>query len=42
MRQEILRNFVVFEIIPSEFAALNCVYQERILAIDTQCVRKQF
>ena len=42
MKKTIAAKFFVFEIIPSEFAALNCLYQERILAIDTQCFRKQF
>ena len=42
MKKKIQTKFFVFEIIPSEFVASNCLYQERILAIDTQCVRKQF
>ena len=42
MKKKIEAKFFVFEIIPSEFVALNCPYQERILAIGTQCVRKQF
>ena len=42
MKKKIERKFFVFEIIPSEFVALNCLCQERILAISTQCVRKQF
>ena len=41
MKQKIQKKFFVFEIIPSEVIALNCLYQERILAIGTQCVRKQ-
>ena len=28
MKQKIARKFFVFEIIPSEFVALNCLYQE--------------
>ena len=28
MRRKIVRNFFVFQIIPSEFVALNCLYQE--------------
>ena len=32
----------VFEIIASEYVALNCLIKKRILAIGTQCVRKQF
>ena len=42
MKKKIQAKFFVLEIIPSEFVALNCLYQERILAIDTQCVRKPF
>ena len=42
MKKKIGKKFFVFKIIPSEFVALNCIYQERILAIGTQCVRKQF
>ena len=40
MKQKIERKFFVFEIIPSEFVALNCLCQERILAIRTQWVKK--
>ena len=42
MKKKIPIKFFVFEKIPSEFVALNCVYQERILTIRPQCVRKQF
>ena len=42
MKKKIEAKFFVFEIIPIDFVALNCLYQERILAIGTQCVRKQF
>ena len=42
MKKQIAAKFFVFEIIPFDFVALNCLYQERILAIDTQCFRKQF
>ena len=42
MKKKIGTKFFVFEIIPSDFVALNCLYQERILAIATHCVRKQF
>ena len=42
MKREIQKKFPLFEIIPSEFVALNSLYQERILAIGPQCVRKQF
>ena len=41
MKKKIQKNFFVFEITPSEFVALNCLHQERILAIRTPCVRKQ-
>ena len=41
MKKKIAKKFFVFQIIPSEFIALNCLYQERRLAIGTQCVRKQ-
>ena len=34
--------FFVFQIIPSDFVALYCLYQGRTVAIGTQCVRKQF
>ena len=40
MKKKIEEKFLFFEIIPSEFVALNSLYQERILAIRTQCVRK--
>ena len=42
MKKKIATKFFLFEIAPSEFVVLNCLYQERILPIDTQCVRKQF
>ena len=42
MKHKIEKKFFLFQIIPSEFVALNGLYQERILAIGTQCVRKQF
>ena len=42
MKKKIERKFFVLEIIPSEFVAVNCLYIERIIAIGTQCVRKQF
>ena len=42
MKKKIQKNFFVFEIIPSEFVALYCLYQGRIVAIGTRCVRKQF
>ena len=42
MKKKVQAMLRVFGIIPSEFVALTCFYQERILAIDTQFVRKQF
>ena len=42
MDKKIEKNFFVFQIIPSDFVALYCLYQVRIVAIGTQCVRKQF
>ena len=42
MKKKIEEKFLFFEIIPSEFVALNCLYQERKLAIGTQWVRKMF
>ena len=42
MKKKTEKKFFVFQIIPSEFVALNSLYQERILANGTQCVRKQF
>ena len=42
MKKKIAAKFFFLEIIPSEFVALNCLDQDRILAIDTQCVRRQF
>ena len=42
MKTKIQKKLLFFEIIPSEFVTLNCLYQERILAIGTQCVRKRF
>ena len=41
MKKKIAKRFLVFEIIPSAFVALNCLYQERILAVSIECVRKQ-
>ena len=42
MKKKIEKKFLLFEIIPSEFLALNCLYQLGIVAIGTQCVTKQF
>ena len=40
MKRQIPKNFFVFRIIPSEFVALYCLYQGRIVAIGTQCVKE--
>ena len=37
MKKKSEKKFFVFQIIPSDFVALYCLYQERILAISTQC-----
>ena len=42
MKKQIAKKFFVFQIIPSDFVALCCLYQGRIVVIGTQCVRKQF
>ena len=41
MKKKIEKKFFVFEVIGSEFTALNVSIKKRILAISTQCVRKQ-
>ena len=42
MKKKIKKMFFVFQIIPSNFVTLYCLYQGRIVAIGTQCFRKQF
>ena len=42
MKKKFAKKFFVFQISPSDFVALYCLYQGRIVAIGTQCVRKQF
>ena len=42
MGKKIQKKLFVFQIIPSAFVVLYCLYQVRIVAISTQCVRKQF
>ena len=42
MKKKIEKKFFVFQIIPSDFVALYCLYQGRKVAIGTQCFRKQF
>ena len=41
MKKKIPKNFFVFQIIPSDFVALYCLSQGRVVAIGSQCVRKQ-
>ena len=40
MKKKIEKKFFLFQKIPSDFVALYCLYQERIVAISTVCVRK--
>ena len=42
MKKEIEKKFFLFQIIPSDFVALYCLHQGRIVPISTECVRKQF
>ena len=42
MKKKVAKKFFIFHIIPSDVIALYCLYQRRIVAIATQCVRKQF
>ena len=42
MKKKIQKMLFFFKIIPSDFVALYCLYQGRIVAIGTQCVKKQF
>ena len=42
MNKKIKKKFFVFQIIPSDFVALYCLYQGRIVPIGAECVRKQF
>ena len=42
MKKNNEKKFLVFQIIPPDFVAVYCLYQGRIVAIGTQCVRKQF
>ena len=41
MKKKIEKMFFIFHIIPSDFVALYCLCQGRIVAIGTQCLRKQ-
>ena len=42
MKKNNEKKFFVFQIIPSDFVALYCLYQGRIVTIGNQCVRKEF
>ena len=42
MKKKIEKMIFVFQVFPSDFIALYCLYQGRIVAIGAQCVRKQF
>ena len=42
MKKKIQTFFFVFQIIPSDFVALYCLYQARIVAIGTQCNGNSF
>ena len=42
MKKKIQRNFFLFKKIPADFVAFYCLYQGRIVAIGTQCIRKRF
>ena len=41
MKKKIAKKFFIFQIIPYDLVALYCLYQGRVVAIGTQCVRKQ-
>ena len=42
MKKKNQKKFFVFQIILSDFVALYCLFQRRIVAIGTQCFRKDF
>ena len=42
MKKKIQKKFFVFQIIRSDFVALYCLYQGKIVAIGTQSFRKQY
>ena len=42
MKKKIQKKVFVYQIIPSDFVALYCLYLGRRVAIGTQCVRKKF
>ena len=42
MKKKIEKMLFVLQIMASDFVALYCLYQGRIVAIGTQCFRKQF
>ena len=42
MKKKIEKSLFLVEIIPYDFVALYCLFQGRIVATGTQCVRKQY
>ena len=42
MKKKIEKKFFIVQIIPSDFVGLYRLSEGRIVAIGTQCVRKQF
>ena len=42
MKKKNRKKFFIFQISPSDFVALYCLYQGRLVAIGTHCVRKKF
>ena len=42
MKKKIEKKCFLLQIIPSDFVALYCLFQRRIVAIGTQCFRNQF
>ena len=42
MQKKIQKKFLVSEIIPSEMAAVNCLYCEGNTCHGSQCVKKEF
>ena len=42
MKKKIQKKFFLFQLIPYDVVALYCLYQGRIVAMGTQCFRKQF
>ena len=42
MKKKIRKKFLFFQRIPSHFVASECLYEGRIVALGTKCVRKRF